>query len=288
MEENQDVNVEPSTTEEGVQEPVEETTEQTTPAEEETPEQPEATPEVVKPQGEVDEMGVPYKNRYMEMKRKYDEVNANLPSVVQEAVQRAIPQQPQAQPQYTEEQLIQYKNESDDARAKAWAEMELRKIDDRKAEQKFRTIVEERDTKLRKEQEANMAFQTVRNKYSVAFNQDGSPNMSHPLTQMTVQRYNSDPALKNDSRGLLKAADMAFADYVLQQSPHMAKQQKQLKRQVKRLEKATLTEGGGQSVIQSKKNPLAQAKAEFASKKFNSEKDLQKVTKELLKARKMV
>lgn len=297
----EDVNaVNPSTTEQAVQEPVEETTAQdTAPEEQETPQQAEsATPEAVTQEGEVDERGVPYKNRFFEYKRKYTELETNLPNMIQQAVREAIPHAPQQpqEPRYTEEQLIQFKNETDDARSRAWAEMELRKIDDRKQETKFRTIVEERDTRQRLEQEANNAFQTVRSKYSVAFNPDGTPNMSHPLTQRTVQIYNSDPMLKRDSRGLLKAADMAFADFALQQAPHLAQQQKQLKRQVRKLEKTTLTEGGGTPVSPAPKSGLNTAKenlrqtgstqgGKIAVDSRSHEKALRETLKEYFKAR---
>jgi hypothetical protein len=284
----QDVNAtDPSAVDKTVNTPVEETTtEQTVTQEQDTPEQTQPTPEVVKPQGDVDEMGVPYKNRFYEMKRKYDDVQGNLPNMIQEAVQRAIPTQQAPQPQYTEEQLIQFKNETEDNRAKAWAEMELRKIDDRKSEQKFKSIIDEREQRIRVEQEQSMAFQAVRNKYSVAFNPDGSPNGNHPLTQKTIQIYNSDPNLQRDGRGLLKAADMAFADYALQQSPQLAQQTKQLKRQVKKLEKATLVEGSGQPQSAGTKNPLNVAKEKLY--KTGKTEDLAAVTKELMRARGMI
>lgn len=287
----QDVNTTtPSPVDQTVNTPVEETTtEETVTQEQETPEQTQPTPEVVKPQGDVDEMGVPYKNRFYEYKRKFEEQQNALPQIVEEAVRKVIPavQQPQT-PQYSEEQLIQFKNKTEDADARAWAELELRKIDERKQETKFRNILETQRYQERIAQEQQLAFNTVRSKYSVAFNPDGSPNMNHPLTQKTMDIYRSDPNLQRDGRGLLKAADMAFADYVLQQSPQLAQQQKQLKRQVKKLEKATLVEGSGQPVQQSTKNALQAAKERLAAKQFTSDKDIKDVAMELLKSRGML
>jgi len=283
----QDVNTTaPSPVDQTVNTPVEETTtEETVTQEQETPEQAQPTPEVVKPQGDVDEMGVPYKNRFFEYKRKFEEQQTILPQLIQEAVQKAIPQAPTT-PQYSEEQLVQFKNKSEDADAKAWAELELRKIDERKQEQKFRSILETQRFQERVAQEQQQSFNTVRSKYSVAFNPDGSPNMNHPLTQRTMDIYRSDPNLQRDGRGLLKAADMAFADYVLQQSPQLAQQTKQLKRQVKKLEKATLIEGGGQQQVSTAKSPIAVAKEKYA--RSGKLEDLQEVTKEIMKAKGMI
>ena len=287
MEDQKAVNpTEPAPVDQAVQEPVEETTEQTATVEQETPQTAAATPQAVKQEGEVDEIGVPYKNRFYEYKRKYESLESNLPSMIQQAVREVIPQQTTQAPQYSEEQFVEYKNSTDDPKAKAWAEIELRRLDERKQEARFKSIIEERDKKMRTEQEQQESFNIVRQKYSVAFNQDGSPNINHPLTQRTIQIYNSDPDLQRKGNGLLIASDRAFADYALQQSPQLAQQQKQLKRQVKKLEKATLIEGGGQQQVSNAKSPLSLAKERLAQ--TGSEKDLKNVTKELLRARGMI
>jgi hypothetical protein len=282
----------PSPEQQTVQEPVEETTvEQPVAQEQETLPQPSATPEAVTQDGDVDEYGVPYKNRYMEAMRykdKYKELETNLPNIIQQAVREAIPQQqvPQ-QPQYTEDQLIQFKESSTDSNARAWAELELRKIADRKTEERFRSILDEKDKKDRTLREQQSAYMETQRKYPLMFNPDGSINPNHPLAQRTIQLYNSRPAFKSDSMGILGAADMAFADYALQQQPQLAQQQKQLKRQIKKLEKGTLIEGGGQPVQSSTKNPVSSARENFLKSK-GTEKDLTSLTKELLRARGMI
>jgi hypothetical protein len=292
-EENEVVNPTESTPveeEQAVQKPVEETTAQSAPAEGETPQEPETpSPEGVSEEGEVDERGVPYKNVAMEYRRKYTELESNLPNLIQQAIERAVPQAPatQQQPQYTEEQLIQFKNQTEDAQAKTWAELELRKLEDRKSEQRARKIFEENEKKRKFEQEQQLALGTVMRKYPILFNQDGSWNNNHPLTQKVGQLYNSRPVFKQDGFGLLGAADMAFADYALQQQPNLAKQTQKLKRQVKKLEKATLVEGGGQAVKPAAKDTYAAAKEQFVnstnSSKARHQDALKDVTQEYLK-----
>lgn len=290
-EEIKDVNASATSTgEQAVTEPVGESTiEQSATQEQETRQQSDtAIPEAVNQEGEVDEKGVPWKNRAFEFKRKYQELESNLPSMIQQAVERAIPVQPVTQqtPQYTEEQLIKFKNDSDDPNSRAWAEMELRKLDERKYEERFKKVYEEDKKKSRFEQEQQMALNEVMRKYPLLFNHDGSWNNEHPLTQKMANLYNSRPTFKQDGYGLLGAADMAFADYILQRQPELAKQQKQLKRQVKKLEKATLIEGGGQSQNVPAKTPLAQAKERFGQS--GKVDDLKAVAKELLRARGMI
>lgn len=275
-----------------VTEPVGETTEQTAPAEQETPQTPETpTPEGVsqEQEGEVDERGVPYKNVAMEYRRKYTELESNLPNLIQQAIERAVPQQgaTQQQPQYTEEQLIQFKNTTEDVQAKTWAELELRKLEDRRSEERARKIFGENEKKRKFEQEQQMALGQVMHKYPILFNRDGTWNNNHPLTQRVAQLYNSRPAFKQEGLGLLGAADMAFADYVLQQQPNLAKQTQQLKRQVKKLEKATLVEGGGQAVKPTPKDTFLAAKERHketsGGSKAVQQEALKDVTKEYLR-----
>ena len=53
---------------------------------------------------------------------------------------------------------------------------------------------------------------------------------------------------------------------------------------MKKLEKATLVEGGGQAVPKTTKTSLQAAKETFAAKKYHSNKDLKNVAMEYLKA----
>lgn len=292
MDENKTDVISESSTEQVVQEPVGESTVEQATAQETTQQQSvPPSPEGVNQEGDVDERGVSYKNRAIEYQRKldlanrqYQELQRSLPEIVEQAVAKVLPQQ-SSQPQYTEEQLIQYKNEVDDPKQRAWAEIELRRLEEKKSEKKFNSILEERDRKDRFEREQQSALGEVYRKYPLAFNPDGSWNANHPLTQRIWNIYNSRPVFKQDGMGLLGAADMAFAGYALERQPDLARETKQLKRQVKNLQKAILVEGGGQSAPKTTKSALVNAVDNMASKKYTSDSDLKNVAMELLKAR---
>lgn len=295
MDENKTDVLSESSTEQVVQEPVGESTVEQATAQETTHQQSVTpSPEGVNQEGDVDERGVSYKNRAIEYQRKldlanrqYQELQRSLPEIVEQAVAKVMPQQ-SSQPQYTEEQLIQYKNEVDDPKQRAWAEIELRRLEEKKSEKKFNSILEERDRKDRFEREQQSALGEVYRKYPLAFNADGSWNANHPLTQKIWNTYNSRPVFKQDGMGLLGAADMAFAGYALERQPDLARETKQLKRQVKNLQKATLVEGGGQSAPKTTKSALVNAVDNMASKKYTSDSDLKNVAMELLKARGLI
>ena len=149
-------------------------------------------------------------------------------------------------------------------------------------------MIEEKDKKDKFERDQQNALGEVYRRYPLAFNTDGSWNTNHPLTQKIFNTYNSRPVFKQDGMGLLGAADMAFAGYVLEKSPELAREAKQLKRQVKNLQKSTLVEGGGQSAPKETKSSLLNAVNNMASKKYTSDSDLKNVAMEVLKARGLV
>lgn len=246
----QDVVAESSPAQEVVKEIAEQPAEQQ-PTAVETSESQASSPMEVKDEGEVDEKGIPYKNRFMEYQRKYTEaerrlstLETNLPEIIQNAVKGAIPAQ-QAEPKYSKEQLIQFKNSTDDVQHRVWAETELEKLRTKEIEEIYTKQFTQREQKERVAREQNEAFNAVRNKYGVMFNPDGSWNNNHPLTQEMGRIYQSRDAFKNDGYGLLAAADIAFSNYALSKSPDLARKEIKLKREVKKLQKATLVEGSG-------------------------------------------
>lgn len=252
MDEVQDVNATPSTAQEVVKESVETTEQATTPVEDVQQPVESATPEAVKDEGEVDEKGVPYKNRFMEAQRKlasiqqeYTGLQSSLPKMLEDAVAKAIPQK-EATPSYSKEELIKFKNTSDDPNHRAWAEIELEKIRSKETEEYFRNQSQKKDKELATEQAKQQALGYVMNNYGVMFNPDGSWNNSHPLTQKLARIYNSDETLKNHPFGLRVAADMAVAEHIREVQPEIVKQTTKLKRKVKKLEQKTLIEGNGQ------------------------------------------
>ena len=254
MPEPEDVEVESSPTEDV--ETVEEPTGEVTTPEKETPESPETPePEGVKEEGEVDNRGVPWKNVAMENERKFKDLKDSLPDTIADAISKAIPKQVSETRQYTKDELIDFKNHSTDAGQRAWAEKELEKARSDETKNLFESQRNADKKQAKVDQEKQVALGSVMRKYPLMFNADGTWNNSHPLTAKLSRVYNSREVFKNDGMGLLGAADMAFAEYVLEQQPDLAKATKKLKRQVKTLEKATLIEGSGEPTTPTTKSP---------------------------------
>lgn len=198
-----------------------------------------------------DERGVPWKNVAMEYKRKMSDLTSelsslktSLPTMLQEAVKSISPQTAE-KPKYSKEELIRFKNATEDATQRAWAEIELEKVKDLETKGELDRRLSEMESKRRFDQDQMNAYNQVRATFPLCFNPDGSWNLDHPLSQEIGKVYHSHPALSQNPTGLLAAAKMAFSDYVLQQQPQLAKQTKQLKRQIKTLQKQTLVEGSG-------------------------------------------
>lgn len=275
-----------STPQEVVNEGVETTQQDSTPAENVQPTQ-SAAPEAVKDEGEVDEKGVPYKNRYMEAQRKlqsletnYSGLQSNLPNLIQEAVAKAIPQK-EAAPTYSKEELIKFKNSAESSEHRAWAEIELEKIRSKETEEYFKNQTQAKEKQMRFEQERQGAYQYVAQNYGVMMNADGSWNNAHPLTQKLARIINSDETLRNHPSGLRVAADMAVAEHIRETQPDMMRQQTKLKRQVKKLQSATMIEGSGQPQTVKAPNQLGDAIARLS--KTGDKASTKAVAAELIK-----
>jgi len=231
------------------------------------------------PAYEVDEMGVPWKNRAMEFKRKFEDQTNQL-SELKEMIQGL--QQGSQKPKYTVAQLRAYAASPDiTTQERVWAEAEIEKLQKAEMERLF----EEKLTSLQKKQQANLvrseALRTVQQRHPEAFNKDaqGRPigwNNSSPLTQRIAQ-YMQDPEIANNPRGLLVAT--AMANWDLSQNTQI--KSKQLKQEVKDLQKKTMFEGGGKSQP-IEKNPVRKA---LDNAKSGSKKDATNAMKEILKAR---
>jgi hypothetical protein len=93
--------------------------------------------------------------------------------------------------------------------------------------------------------------------------------------------YNSDETLKNHPSGLRVAADMAVAEHIREVQPDMVRQTTKLKRQVKKLQTATLVEGSGQPQTIKAPDPLGNAMERLKAK--GDDKATKAVAAELLK-----
>jgi hypothetical protein len=214
------------------------------------------------------------------LEQNYSGLQSNLPNLIQEAVAKAIPQK-EAAPTYSKEELIKFKNTADNPEHRSWAEIELEKIRSKETEEYFRNQSQAKDKQLAIEQQRQGAYQYVAQNYGVMMNQDGSWNNDHPLTQKLARIINSDETLRNHPMGLRVAADMAVAEHIRETQPDMMRQTNKLKRQVKKLQSATLIEGSGQP--KTVKAPDALGNAMERLSKYGDKDSSKAVAAELIK-----
>ena len=287
-EEVQDVNSASSTEEQVVNQEAVDTTQQPETVEvqpqEQTPQQPDLTPGQV-PVEEIDEMGVPWKNRAMEANRKLEKALERL-----EGIEQKITQQQPQQRTYSIGELRVFANDPNTpSQHKIWAENEIARIEEDNRNNAIKKVF----TEHQKEQTTNMmkqqSLEYVKSNYSDCFVKDTTGNImgwnpKHPLTQQ-IALLMQNPELQNNPQGLAAAADIAFGRLARRQIPQTQQQQQNLKREIKTLQKGTLVEGGGKKAIVSKSPQRA---AFDKAKQTGTVKDSAVAIKELLKATGMI
>lgn len=203
----------------------------------------------------VDEYGVPYKNRFFEQKRKYEETIEKLPSLVEDAVSKSFQSHGQtAQPDPTISQLEQYALEHPEQRPyveEKKAEL-IRKQLAREVEEKFTSREKAREVDIKKQQ--SLAY--VQATFPDAFvkNQQGQIvdwNRQSPLTQH-IFNIMQDPRLSKGENGdeLALAAEIASARVMRQQQPVIQQKLQQQKAEIGNLQRQTMVEGGQRSNVQ--------------------------------------
>ena len=248
----QDVNTEePSASEEVTQEVVSE--EAVADPQPEVEAQPEPTPEPASKQEDVDEFGVPWKNRAMEKERKLGDLVDRLPELIGEAVAKNT-----GQPKYTRQQLEQYAQQADDPSHVAWAHEEIRKID---KEDQTKTVRDEiarfkkEQDNLQKRQQSNAytvqkfpdAFlKGVNGQFVVDKSGDPIPNLQSPMGQ-TMANYLADEGLQSRPDKFFIASKLAYADKVAATQGQAMQKEQKLKEEVGSLQRKTMVEGGGKS-----------------------------------------
>jgi hypothetical protein len=240
-------------------------------------------PLTVPPVADVDEFGVPWKNRAMEWKRKSEEVIDRLPQMIDEKLSK-VAQAPQT-PQYTFEQLEAYKLQNPtDAQIVAWATGEQRKMQAIENRRLFEEVVGTREKANQTEVLKQQSLNYVQNTYPEAFKRDaqGRPmawDETHPITQ-TIFGLMKNPELSNNPNGLAAAADIAYGRVARAQVPKIQATVKQGVADLKQAQKASLTEGGGKRVTLSE--PV-QVTAINTLKKTGSLKDAETAIGAILK-----
>lgn len=216
--------------------------------------QPDVTPT---PEGnqDLDESGVPWKNRALEWKRKAEESFEKLPSLVEESVRTALSQSGQTQQRdYSIAELEQWAIQHPESRP--WVEEEKEKIRIKKLtgeiEARLQTDRKRQETEIKKQNALKFVMET----YPECFIKDASGritswNNSHPMTQQ-IGSIMQDARFTGDPEGLAAAAEMAHARFLRGQRFASQQKENQLKAEVKNLQKKTLVEGGERSSVQAK------------------------------------
>lgn len=222
-------------------------------------------PQAVKDEAsrEVDDKGVPWKNREAEIRRKLiEEIVPVIRQTVQETISATKPQetqQAQTQPQqYSLEQLEWI--EENHPEYKVWARSEKSRIikDEAKREALAEMRKETRTQGL--EQDKQTALRNVFQRYPTAF-VSGQWNHSDPLVQRALQLYSSRKSFQEDGFGLEGAFDMAFGQMAYEQKAQMSTQKARLSMQQKKEEKKALqTVAAGSGSPPSKGADVSKAK----------------------------
>jgi len=224
------------------------TTEQatTTPAEETTQTDPAVNLD-------VDEYGVPWKNRAMEWKRKSEETIERMPNLIDEAVKSSFQQygKPQEK-EYTIAELEQFAQNQPEHRP--WVEEQkaqvIKKQLTREVEDKFKAQDYEREAQRIKAQTFGYVAQTypdvfVRNPQG----QLVGMNEKNPMVN-EINTLMKDPRLARDPEGFAFAADIAYARINRLNQGQVQQKEAKLKAEVKHLQKQTLVESGQKSNVQ--------------------------------------
>ena len=200
----------------------------------------------ITPAEDVDEKGVPYKNRYMEEKRKREKTNEELREI-KELIQAS---QTQQQPRkYTEAELKAFVAETDDAQHRLWALNELDKIHEEKFSSVIKQEFQTREQKQRAEATKQQAFNSVLQRNPEIFLKDAAGNFAgwntkSPLFQR-VNQYMNNPEIANRPDGILVATRFAKADLYEAMKPNTAKKLETQTNEIKDLQKKTMIEGAG-------------------------------------------
>jgi len=168
---------------------------------------------------ELDEKGVPYKNRFHEYKRKYEETTGQLQEIKDMVSTLTQAQQKkETQPEYTISDLEAYKAEN--PQHAAWCEQEKAKLLQKEILSSVRKEFEQREQQQQAQMIKQQSLQAVAMSFPDAFAKDSNGNVvgwdiNNPITQRIMQ-YGKDPAIASRPDGLLYAAKLAAGDLYAQ------------------------------------------------------------------------
>lgn len=202
---------------------------------------------------EVDDKGVPYRNRFEEMRRKYEQVVENIPQIINQTLSEKL--STQSQPQQTERkysvrELEEFAIANPDYRG--WVEEEKAKLNVKLAVSEFERLNTEKERVRVESETRKQSFEKLTSEFSELFTSDSRGakvwDNSNPIVrQVAVLMQN--PELQKDPRGLEYATLMAYGQAAKSGTISNAKKESKLKAEVKTLQKKTFVEGGQKSQV---------------------------------------
>lgn len=230
---------------------------------------------------QVDDRGVPWKQRALEYQRKVQELSESIPQMIDRKVAE-LSKPKQEEPKYTIAQLEQLAIERPEYRP--WAEEQKEKIRMEQITRQFDEKIKATEAAKEAEFKKQKAYEYAVTNYPDMFVKDASGrpvawNNEHPMTR-EVAAIMQDPRLTNDPDGLQIATDIAYGRYMRSQLPNMKKAQTKMKQVAKKLEAGTMVEGGGKSA-QTGRDSFVDAKEKLA--KSGSIRDAQAAVSEYFK-----
>lgn len=237
------------------------------------------------PQADVDDLGVPYKNRYHEYKRKYEDLTGKYEEIITRLDN--LPQTAQKQRQASEAEYLAYANDPNTSpEHRMWAMSEIEKLREEKTAGAVRRELEQFQKKQQDTQVRNSSTQYAINQYpEIAFRDSAGNfagfNMESPMMRKIDELMRQEPELRTHPKGFALAADVAYAQLARSRQTQTAAKQEKLKQENTQLKKQTLVEGGGKPVVP-QANPIQSAIGKTQS---GSVKDAAAAMKEIFKAR---
>lgn len=241
----------------------------------------------------VDDRGVPWKNKAMELERKLNEVTQGIPQNVDRLVEEAITnaQTKNKQDQLPiAQQIAQYEQFAVEQPEHAvWARAKVEELREKQWEDKLKNIRKQERQELEAQQTRQKSEHDVMSNpaYNDAFVTDDLGNRvlnySSPLTRQ-AQMYLQTPDLKNRPDAVSIAFKLAYADVNMSNTPKSSNQMTSIKRQNAKLKQATLSEGTG--IVQNKPQVDGYNKAMEQLKQSPYSREAQRVAvKEALRKR---
>ena len=192
---------------------------------------------------DVDDMGVPYENRFKEQKRKNEKLEEKLDTILQKVEQVTQP----GEKQYTKQELIVFAENNPEH--KTWVDGELEKINKKERRQELREELDARDKIQENKYLKQQIFNNVINQYPDIAIKDNAGNFlgfnnKSPMFQR-LNAYMQNPEIVKNPRGLDVAAALAYRDVNLNNSQKAKQKMTKQKAEIKSLQKQTLVEGSG-------------------------------------------